>query len=218
MYEGSGSDGAKVREVGFLAVKHLESRLHLERLVRSPILKIRRRLEQLPAHGRWKTDVCEYAPNHSAKSPAHAFGHTDVLWSVGGGKLLNNTGLQAILSKLLPGVLAALVRATTNDAAAEGNDRGVDEQLNRLKSLVLVRQQIGGGPLCILVGYLADILVASYGHWREGPHQVPAGQLERLVNLVVGCQVGKLLSFSHGANVAVRDSPPECDTSAVSLA
>ena len=34
--EGSGSDDAKVQEVGFLAVKHLEWCLHLERLMRSP--------------------------------------------------------------------------------------------------------------------------------------------------------------------------------------
>ena len=41
MHEGSGSDDAKVREVGFLAVKQLEWRLHLERLMRGPVLEVR---------------------------------------------------------------------------------------------------------------------------------------------------------------------------------
>ena len=36
VHEGSGSDDVKVREVGFLAVKHLEWRLYLERLMLSP--------------------------------------------------------------------------------------------------------------------------------------------------------------------------------------
>ena len=48
MYEGFGSDDAKVQKVGFLAVKHLEWRLHLERLMRSPVLEVRRRREQPP--------------------------------------------------------------------------------------------------------------------------------------------------------------------------
>ena len=39
MHEGSGSDDAKVREVGFLTVKHLKWRLHLERLVWSLFLR-----------------------------------------------------------------------------------------------------------------------------------------------------------------------------------
>ena len=58
-HEGSGSNDVKVREVGFLTVKHLRWRLHLERLVRSPVLEARSRHEQLPPHGRWKTAVCE---------------------------------------------------------------------------------------------------------------------------------------------------------------
>ena len=214
VHEGSGSDDAKVREIGFLAVKHLDWRLHLERLIRSPVLEVRRRHEQLPPHRRWKTTVCEHAPNHGAQSSPHAFGHTDLLRRVGGGELLNNTGLQAILR----GVLAALVGAPTNDAAAEGNNRRADEQLKRLESSVLVDQQVDGGPLGVLVGYLADFLVAAYGHWREGPRQVSVAQLERPADLVVGCfGVSELLSFSHGANFAVRGSPLECDPSAVSL-
>ena len=73
VHEGSGSDDAKVREVGFLAVKHLQWRLHLEGLMRSPVLEVRRRHEQLPPHRRWKTTVCEHAPNHGAQnSPAHS--------------------------------------------------------------------------------------------------------------------------------------------------
>ena len=146
------------------------------------------------------------------------FGHTDLLRRVGSGKLLNNAYL-AVLQKLFPGVLAALVGAPTNDAAAEGNGRRADEQLRRLKSLVLAGQQVDDGALGVLVGYLVDVLVAAYGHWREEPHQVPVAQLERLTDLVVGrLGVSKLLSFPHGANVAIRDSPLECDTSAVSLA
>ena len=129
MHEGSGSDDAKVREVGFLAVKHLYWRLHLECLImRSPILEVRRRHEQLPPHRRWKTTVCEHEPNYGAQSSPHAFGHTDLLRRVGGGELLNNTGLQAILLKLLPGVLVALVGAPTNDEAAEGNNRRADKE------------------------------------------------------------------------------------------
>ena len=59
----------------------------------------------------------------------------------------------------------------------------------------------------MLVGYLADILAAALGHWRKGPHQVPAAQLERPADLVVGClEVSKLLSVPHRGNVAVLDS------------
>ena len=66
----------------------------------------------------------------------------------------------------------------------------------------------------MFVGYLADVLVADYNHWREGSHQV-----ERPADLVAGCLgVSKLLSFPHGANVAVQDGPLECDIGAVSLA
>ena len=137
----------------------------------------------------------------------------------GCGEHLNNTRLQAILPKLLPSVLAALVSALTNDSAAEWNYRRADKQLKRLKSSVLVGQEGDGGPLGLLVGYLADVLVAAYGYWRERFHQVPVAQLERSTELVDGClRVSKLLSFSHGANVAVRDSPLECNPSAVSLA
>ena len=84
-----------------------------------------------PPHGRWKTTVCEHAPNHGAQSSPHAFRHIDLLRSVGGGELLNYTGLQAILTKVLLGLLAALVGAPTSDAAAGGNDRRVDQQLKR---------------------------------------------------------------------------------------
>ena len=218
VHEGSGSDDAKVRKAGFLAVKQFEWRLHLERLMRGPVLEARRRHEQLPPHG-WKITVCEHTPNHGSQSSSHAIGHTNLLRRVGGGELLYNIGLQAVLPKLLPGVLATLVGAPTNNAAAEGNDRRADEQLKRLKNLVLAGQLVDSGPLGILVGYLADALVAVYGHWREGPHQVPVAQLERTANLVVGCLgVSKLLSVPHGANVAVQDSALKCDASAVSLA
>ena len=47
VHEGSDSDDAKVQEVGFLAVKHFEWRLPLERLLRSPVLEVRGRSEQL---------------------------------------------------------------------------------------------------------------------------------------------------------------------------
>ena len=219
VHEGSHSDDAKAREVGFFAVKHPEWRLHLERLMRSPVLEVRRRHEQLPPHRRWKIAVCEHAPNHCAQTSPHAFGYTNLLWHIGGGELLENTGLQAVLPKLPPGVLAALVGTPTNDTTVGGNGCRSDEQLKLLKSLVLVAQQVDGGPLGVLVGYLADVLVATYGRWREGPHQVPVAQLKRSVDLLVGClRVRKLLNFPHGANVAVRDSPFECNTSAVSLA
>ena len=166
-----------------------------------------------------ETAVCEHTRNHGAQSSSLAFGHTDLLRRVGGGNLLDNTGLQAVLPKLLPGVFAVRVGTPTNDAAAEGNDRRADEQLKRLKSLVLVGQQVDGGPPGVLVSYLADVLLAAYGHWREGPHQVLVAQLERPADLVVACLgMSKLLSFPHGANIAVQDSPLECDTNAVSLA
>ena len=133
-----------------------------------------------------------------SQSLSHAFGQTDLLRRVGGRKLLDNTGLQAIQPKFLPGVLAAFVGALTNDAAAEGDDRRAEEQLKRLKSLILVGKQVDGGPLGVLVCYLADVFVAANGHWREGPHQIPAAQLERLVDLTVGCiGVNKLLSFKR---------------------
>ena len=77
---------------------------------------------------------------------------------------MENTGLQAVLSDLLPGVLAALVDAPTKDVATEMDDRRADEQLKRLKSLVLVGQQVDGGPLRVLVGDLAEVPVAAYSH------------------------------------------------------
>ena len=169
--------------------------------MRSSILEVRRRQKKCPPHGRWKTAVCEHAPNHGAQGFPHALGYTGLLWRVGGGE-------QEGLPKLLPGVLPALVGAPINDATAEGNDRRADEQLKRLKSLVLVGQQVDGGPLHVFVGYLADLLVATYGHWRERPHQVPVAQLERPTGLLVGCLgVSKLSRFFHGTNVAVQDSP-----------
>ena len=112
--------------------------------MRSPVSEVRRRHEQLPPHGRRKTAVCEYALNHGAQSSPHAFEHIDLLRRVGGGKLLDNTGLQAVLPKLLPIVLAALVDASTNDAVAGGNDRRADEQSKRLKSSVFADQADGG--------------------------------------------------------------------------
>ena len=66
VHEGSGSDNANVREVGFLAVKHLQYRLHLERLTRIPVFEVRSRHKQPPPHGRWKAPGCEHAPNHGA--------------------------------------------------------------------------------------------------------------------------------------------------------
>ena len=219
MYNGSGSDYAKVREVGFFVVKHLECRLHFERLMRSPVLQVCNRHEKLAPHGQWEVAVCEHAPNYGAQRPPHAFGHTDLLRCVGGRELLDNTGLQAVLPEPLLGVLAALIVAPTNDVAAEGNGRQSDEQLKRLNSLVLDGQQLDGSPLGILVGYHADVIVAAYGHWHEGLHQVPLAQLEKPVDLDVGCLgVRKLLNLHHGVNVAVQDTPLECDISAVSLA
>ena len=132
--------------------------------MRSPVLEARSRHEQLPPHGRWEVIDCGHAPNHCAHSPPHTFEHTDFLLRVGGGELLENTGLQAVLSDLLPGVLAALVDAPTKDVATEMDDRRADEQLKRLKSLVLVGQQVDGGPLRVLVGDLAEVPVAAYSH------------------------------------------------------
>ena len=140
----SGSDDAKVREVGFFVVKHLEWRLHLERLVQRPVLEVRSRHEQLPQYARWEAAACEHASNHRAQSTSHAFGHTDLLRCAGCGELLDNTGLQAGLPELFFGVLAGLVGAPINDAATEWGGHRADEQLKRLKSLVLVGQQVDG--------------------------------------------------------------------------
>ena len=138
--------------------------------MRSRVHEVRRDYEQLLTYRRWKTAVCEHVPNHGAQRSLQTFGHTDLLRRVGGGELLNNIGLQGILPKLLPGVLAAHVGVSTNDAAAEGNDRRADEQLKRLKNFVRVGQQVDGGSLGALISYLADVLVAAYGHWRERSH------------------------------------------------
>ena len=118
VHEDSGSDDAKVPEVGFPPVKHLQWRLHFEHLTRSPVLGICSPHQQLLPHGRWEAAVCEHAPNHGTQSFPHAFGHTDLLRRVGSGELLDNTCLQVVPTKLLPGVLAILVSAPTNDAAA----------------------------------------------------------------------------------------------------
>ena len=179
VYKGSGPEDEKMRDVGFLAVKHIEWRLHLERLVQSPVLEVRSCHELLPPYGRWNAAVCEHVPNHGARSPPNAFGHIDLLRRVGGGKLLDNTGLQAVLPKLLPGVLATLVGAPKNDAATEGDDRRADKQLNQLKSLILVGQKVDGGPLGVLDSHFADVFIAAYGHWCEGLHQILVAQLER---------------------------------------
>ena len=80
LYKGSGFDDAKVREARFLAVKYIERRLHLERLVRSPVLEVHSRHEQLPPHERWQATVCKHAPNHGAQSPPHVFRHTAAWW------------------------------------------------------------------------------------------------------------------------------------------
>ena len=82
-----------------------------------------------------------------------------------------------------------------------------------------VCQQVDGDPLRVLVGYLADVLIYTYDHWRERPHQVPVAQPGRPVDLVVGyLEVSKLLSLPNGTNVAVQDSSLKCDTNAISLA
>ena len=52
VHEDSGSDEAKVPEVGFLVVKHRERRLHFEPLTRRPVLEICTHHEQLPLYGR----------------------------------------------------------------------------------------------------------------------------------------------------------------------
>ena len=187
--------------------------------MRSSVLEVRSRHEQVPPHGKWKDAICKHAHKYVAQSPPHAFGHTDWLRCAGGGKRLDNTGLQAALPKLFRDVLTALVGAPTNNTTAQEDDCRSDEQLKRLKSLTLVGQQVDGGSLSVPVGYFADVPKAAYGHWREGPHYVPVVQRERPDDLAVSCLgVSKLLSFAVGVNVAVRDSPPECDASAVSLA
>ena len=219
VHEGSDSDDAKVQEVGFLAEKHLEWRLPLERLLRSPVLEVRGRPEQLPPHGRWEASVCKHVPNHGAQSSPHVFKHTKVLWCVGGDEIVDNAVLQALLPEVLPVVLAARVGTPTNDVTTEGDSRLADEQWKRLKSLLCVCQQVDGDPLHVLVGYLADVLISTYSHWRERLHQVPVAQPERPVDLVVGClEVSKLLSLPHGTNVAVRDSSLKCDANTISLA
>ena len=138
VHEASDSDDAKVQEVGFFAVKHFEWRLALERLLRSPVLEVRGRPEQLPPHRRWEASVWEYVPNYGAQSPPHAFKHTKVLWCVGGDEIFDNAGVQAILPKVLPGVLAARVGTPTNDVTTEGDSRLADKQWKRLKSLLCV--------------------------------------------------------------------------------
>ena len=77
--------------------------------MRSLVLEARSRHEQFLPHGGWGAAICEHALNHDAQSPPHAFGHTDLLRCVGGGGLMDSTGLQAVLPKRLPGVIAALV-------------------------------------------------------------------------------------------------------------
>ena len=218
MHEGSGSDSANVREVGFLAVKHLERRLHLECLVRSPSLEIQSHHEQLPPYGRWEAAVYEHVPNHSAQSSPNAFGYIDSLRHVGGGEILDKTGLQAVRPELFPAVLAALVGAPTDVASAEEDERRPDEQSKRLKSLFVVSRQVNGGPPGVLVGRPTYVLVAAYGHWREGLSQDPAIQLERPDDLVGSCLgVGKLDCLPRGVNVTVQESPLEHHTSAVSI-
>ena len=140
---------------------------------------------------------------------SHAFGHTNLLRRAGGGKRLDNSGLEAVLPKLLRDVLATLVGTPTNNTAPQGDGCRSDEQLKRLKSLVLAGQQIYGGSPSLPVGYIAGVPKVTYGHWREGPRYVPVVQLERPDDLAVGCLgVSKLLRIPHGINVAVRDSPP----------
>ena len=126
-----------MQEVGFLAVKHFEWRLPLERLLRSPVLEVRGRPEQLLPHGRWEASVCEHVPNNGAQSPPLAFKHTKVLWCIGGDEIFDTPGLQAVLPELLLGVLAVRVGTLTNDATTEGDSRLADEQWRRLKSLLL---------------------------------------------------------------------------------
>ena len=174
--ECSSSDDAKVRKVDLLALKHLEWRLHLERLVLSPVFEVYNRHEQLPPNRRWGAAICEHAPNHDAQNPPPTFGHTDLLRRVGGCELLDNTS-PISTAETPPGVLAALFGMPTNYAATKGNDRSADEQLKRLESLVLASQQVNGGPLGEFVGYLADVLVAAFDHWREGPVWVPVTPL-----------------------------------------
>ena len=117
-------------------------------------------------------------------------------------------------------MIAARVGTPTNDVTTEGDSRLADEQWKRLKSLLCVCQQVDGDPLRVLVGYLADVLISTYSHWRrERPLKVPVAQPESPVDLVVGClEVSKLLSLPHGTNVAVRDSSLKCDTNTISLA
>ena len=162
----------------------------------------------------------ERAPNHGAQSPPHAFKHTKVLWCVIGDEIFDDAGLQAVLPEVLPGVIAARVGTPTNDVTTEGDSRLADEQWKRLKSLLCVCQQVDGDPLRLLVGYLADVLISTYSHWRrERPLKVPVAQPESPVDLVVGClEMSKLLSLPHGTKVAVRDSSLKCDTNTISLA
>ena len=127
---------------------------------------------------------------------------------VGGDEIFDTAGLQAELPGRFLGVLAARVGTPTNDVTTEGDSRLADEQWKRLKSLHLCWSTVDGDPLRVLVGYLADVLISTYGHWRERP-----------VDLVVGClEVSKLLSLPNGTNVAVQDSSLECDTNTISLA
>ena len=77
---------------------------------------------------------------------------------------MDNTDLQAVLSGFLPSLLATLTDAPINDAATERDDHRADEELKRLKSLVLVGQQVDGDAFGALVSYLSGLLIAAYGH------------------------------------------------------
>ena len=203
VHEGSNSDKAKVRQIAFSPRSILNDVSNLSALCGALLVRYAVAMNSFPHMGDEKPLSARI--HRAIASPPHAFGHTDLLRCVGGGERLDNTSLQAVLPVLLPGVLATLVCAPTNDKAAKRNARRANEQLNVLESLGFDGQQVNGGSL--------GVLVASYDHWGERPNQVPVAQLEGTIDLVVGCVgVSKLLSLLHGANVAVRDNSLECDT------
>ena len=127
--EDSGANDAKVRELNFLAVKHLQWRLHLKRLFQSPVFKVHRRHKQPPHMNDGKLLS---ASMH--RTMAHRVLPTRSDTPIYCGMLVAVNSWIIPLSKQYfrnssPGVPATLVGTPMNDAAAEGDDRGTVKQL-----------------------------------------------------------------------------------------
>ena len=73
-----------------------------------------------------------------------------------------------------------------------------------MESAVLALKKIYLRPHGMLVGDLGDILVAPESLRRELSHYICEDQLERVLNVLVGCLgMSPLTAFPHGANVTV---------------